>query len=645
MLGYFPDPYPDESFYSLCARYSDNMRYPAKDGVIRELFGKGIGTLVTFPTRLDYLMAQLPPSAQFTVDQFINEHTLFPYYAPFLSREMRLRLREAMQGDTGKSMHLLSGTISNYRLLPSWLRFCVACVEEDRKEFGECYWHRVHQVAGVEVCPTHQVFLHQSTVRIYDFYNPYQVLPAEHAVQVTSPQALDPSNATHQALLQVACDTTWLLAQHNLAVEPQELQKRYRYLLFERGLASYAGAIHLQKLEEQFQEHFSPELFALLFSCLDALEPRKWLYSLFHASRCGHPPIHHLLLMRFLGYSAERFFEILSEVRLFGEGPWPCLNPVCDQYQQPAIQECEVQYNPYVFNGRPRGIFACQCGFTYLRVGPDRSPGDRFRIGAHKAYGPVWEAWLRERWLDASMTLNQLASQLGVNYQTLTKQAVRLGLPFPRPGGREKRREARPAQPTKQVEEPFETRRARCRSSWLSALEKHPEYGVRMLHSMMPSVYRWLLAHDRVWLQEHRSPQPSKSTSGSKIPLTYWEQRDKALAEQVRESATRLRNSTDYPILISRYSIAADLHQAGALYHRLDKLPLTAKVLEEVCETREAHAIRRIEWVARNYLQQHRCPTRKQFIHRAGVAALINHPIVRDAIEVILAHLQESVVC
>ena len=166
-----------------------------------------------------------------------------------------------------------------------------------------------------------------------------------------------------------------------------------------------------------------------------------------------------------------------------------------------------------------------------------------------------------------------------------------------------------------------------------------------MLCAMIPSVYRWLLAYDRMWLQEHCNPQPSKRTSRTKLSLTDWEQRDKVLAEEVRESAARLRSTTDYPILISRYSIAADLHQAGALYHRLDQLPLTAKALEEVCETREAYALRRIEWVAKNYLQQHLCPTRKQFIQRAGVAALINHPIVRDAIEAMLAHLQASVIC
>ncbi len=295
----------------------------------------------------------------------------------------------------------------------------------------------------------------------------------DDAVELTSPQALDPSDASHQVLLQVACDTAWLLDHHNLAPVAEGFQKRYRSLLFEQGLASYAGSINYSKFMGQIQSCYSSELLSLLFTQLDASRPFKWLPSLLHASHHGHPPIHHLLLMQFLGYTAEQFINLSPERRLFGEGPWPCLNPICEQYEQPTIQECQILHDPFLCNGRPRGLFACRCGFTYLRVGPDQSPEDRFRIGAHKAYGPKWEAWLQEGWLDASVTLTQLSNQLGVGRDTLMRQAARLGLPIPRPGKRKKRRAANPAQPRKRVEEKFETKRAACRSAWLSALETH----------------------------------------------------------------------------------------------------------------------------------------------------------------------------
>ena len=137
MLGYFPDPYPDELLYSLCARFSDVMRYPAKDGAFRELFGvKEMGTLATLPTGLDRLVTLLPPRARYTTQRLIEEHTLFPYYAPFLPPERALALQKAMKGRALTNTLALAGISAHHTPLPQWLRYCPKCVEADRRTFG-----------------------------------------------------------------------------------------------------------------------------------------------------------------------------------------------------------------------------------------------------------------------------------------------------------------------------------------------------------------------------------------------------------------------------------------------------------------------------------------------------------------------------
>lgn len=149
MLGYFPDPHPDELFYSICARFSDAMRYPLPTGAYIELFGlRGMETLTTLPTGLDDLVAQLPPSALYTSQEFIEAHTLFPYYAPFLPSERLTLLQQAMQGKSKEPTHIITGITSHRLLLPQWFRFCPVCVEEDRGNLGESYWHRLHQIMG-----------------------------------------------------------------------------------------------------------------------------------------------------------------------------------------------------------------------------------------------------------------------------------------------------------------------------------------------------------------------------------------------------------------------------------------------------------------------------------------------------------------
>ena len=61
MIGFFPDPYPDELLYSACARYATITSYLNKQSVVSELFGKqGLSAIVDFPTRLEYFVSNLP---------------------------------------------------------------------------------------------------------------------------------------------------------------------------------------------------------------------------------------------------------------------------------------------------------------------------------------------------------------------------------------------------------------------------------------------------------------------------------------------------------------------------------------------------------------------------------------------------------
>jgi hypothetical protein len=39
MIAYFPNPYPDELLYSLCARFSDRMQFGTETGTMLALYG------------------------------------------------------------------------------------------------------------------------------------------------------------------------------------------------------------------------------------------------------------------------------------------------------------------------------------------------------------------------------------------------------------------------------------------------------------------------------------------------------------------------------------------------------------------------------------------------------------------------------
>ncbi len=54
MIGFFPDPYPDELLYSAFARFGDRSNYRNVATVAKELFGSSTGVAVIFfPNPLD----------------------------------------------------------------------------------------------------------------------------------------------------------------------------------------------------------------------------------------------------------------------------------------------------------------------------------------------------------------------------------------------------------------------------------------------------------------------------------------------------------------------------------------------------------------------------------------------------------------
>ena len=144
MIAQFPLPYPDELLYSRLCRYHIRSGNPCLSHTSLELYG-------TYPIYQSFeRMTGMTDDAlrwickHKSLRDVILTETMFPVYSRFCSRERRER----------ELYWLLSGVPlpSQERRVP---RYCPACAAEDRERYGETYWHRVHQIRGVAVCPEH----------------------------------------------------------------------------------------------------------------------------------------------------------------------------------------------------------------------------------------------------------------------------------------------------------------------------------------------------------------------------------------------------------------------------------------------------------------------------------------------------------
>ena len=100
----------------------------------------------------DDALAQL--TRNIFLEKVIEKHTMYPYFARFLPLE-----RRRLAFDTLVNM---DESYRNHLRLPKgvgckrrYLRYCPECANDDRLCYGETYWHRNHQMIGVNICVKH----------------------------------------------------------------------------------------------------------------------------------------------------------------------------------------------------------------------------------------------------------------------------------------------------------------------------------------------------------------------------------------------------------------------------------------------------------------------------------------------------------
>jgi len=615
MIGHFPTPLPDELLYSIAARFSDRVKYSNKAAINIELFGtRGGVASIALPSRLHYLTSNLPYTVencrQQFVDRLIKNHTLFPLYRPFIPTKRIQQIRAAMEGSSASNIQNKAGIAGSSINSPEWLRFCVVCIHDDRQQFGCCYWRRSHQVTGVEVCPVHNVFLSNSTARSRNRINKVEYVSAESVVQPTLSRPLVADNPDHQVLLQVARDVAWLLNNGSSVTSFSTLRDRYQLFLADAGFLKKDGSVSLKQLVAAIQSKYSNSLLEMIQCGFYENKEFNWASFLLSQVSRGNfnPPIRHLLLIQLLGSTAEAFFcrslkhfralrprrGDLKQLKPFGEGPWTCLNPVCERHKKLAIRSCSVKrhrLNREILVG----TFACECGFTYTRLGPDDSDtGYRYRVNR---YGDVWESYLQKASYDSSISLNEIARALSAKWDVVRRMGVKMNLEFPRQGPIYSVSRVLSINPTHaKLDRSFQAIRTRNRERWLSARKQRPNAGMKLLREqLVPGPYCWLSKHDRDWILVH-SP-PKRNGSADKVD---WKKRDAWLAAEVHAAALRIRKRPGRPVRITRVAIARDVKEHRSLSQKpsRSKLPLTVKALSEVLEGSIDFNVRKIEWAA-----------------------------------------------
>lgn len=151
MVLYFPPPYPDELFYSILSRFHSHTCSNVLQ-TSEHLFGaQRFSSSFHIPNKIETVVSRISAVSSVDVDTFIKDHTLYPFLASFGDKKRAERMYNFMA--VGGERFVLN-RISGLEL--GVYNYCPLCAIEDRRNFGETYWHRVHNLPSVISCTKHK---------------------------------------------------------------------------------------------------------------------------------------------------------------------------------------------------------------------------------------------------------------------------------------------------------------------------------------------------------------------------------------------------------------------------------------------------------------------------------------------------------
>ncbi|KAA6469846.1 hypothetical protein DX932_11840 [Bacillus cereus] len=389
MIPFFPRIYEDELFYSVLARYHRYSGNVKSIKTMRDLYGENI---IRVYSHIDRKLKRLHEQVKIfdipILEELIAKHTFYFYYTNFKGEEIKRRLKEViLNGEECGVVRLIGMKYNRY------FKYCSHCIREDIEKYGETYWHLQHQIFGVHVCLKHNTILCNSDVYWNNYSKKRGLFEIQGATLENCP--VDRKSAvfcknTKQKLVIIAKELL-KVSRGDCNIIPDELSRIYRYLLFKKGYMK-GKFVNSKKFYHDFIKYYGEEVLELLNLNFDSNKRTNWVISIVKKGRRVFSPLQHILIIVFLGEKINTISQYRSlEESLFGEGPYPCLNPFTKHYLEYKIDTFELKLN----QGNHIGVFTCNCGFTFSCLLKDYNEKKQFSIhqiiGMNKEWNNYFE--------------------------------------------------------------------------------------------------------------------------------------------------------------------------------------------------------------------------------------------------------------
>lgn len=306
----FPLPYRDELLYSVIARYGVHQGIVSPKELLDDVYNdRKVVATVDLPSHINKISSLYPQSETTSPVELIYSNTLFPLYAPFVDEKRRNKCINFIKKQAKGGTHLALGVAASRIKQPRWLRYCPACLLEQKKEFGEYYWSRNWQASGADSCLSHGVLIDSNILRHPDHKHEY--VPATyHTCRTDANQ--QPSNIQSDLITKSVNELLQLRPLYSPT--PEQWTNYYRAILSDHGL-NRGKHIDYKQLKEKVIMCFGDKWLQKYGLYPEEIET-CWLKTIFRKHRKAFSYLEHLVVWHsLLGYE-WRVTDIFKQICL-----------------------------------------------------------------------------------------------------------------------------------------------------------------------------------------------------------------------------------------------------------------------------------------------------------------------------------------
>lgn len=255
-ISFCPTPHPDELMYSFFARYKSLAGYKYDTDVGRDFYGREnvVFDPIGFEPLPEVTRRDAPSWLAFDETLFA-QHTLIPVYAAFL-KQARSSDDQLHRGRINATLRSKRIRMINRERRALGMAYCPCCVEQDYDQFGESYWHRVHNLYGVFVCPIHE--LHLERIPLGLARKSQELVPPPGPGQTPAKRSINSEDRSERLLLLLACDLSVLLRERDLSTARQRVVVEMTKAVIDSGL-DYQGKPDVKKTQNRLLQRCTPE--------------------------------------------------------------------------------------------------------------------------------------------------------------------------------------------------------------------------------------------------------------------------------------------------------------------------------------------------------------------------------------------------